>query len=149
MSMLLVFYSESPFLRQSVQRCSFLSLLLGSVYLVLCWGLPSIWNWVLCGVIHLFRFFYMLPIWSALSVENACCFLFDFIPEFKSILYLFIGKVRETIDFYYYPICWLQSLYCCAVGFLCSPSFDILVWHHLLFVFSPTSYKTRFVDKYC
>ena len=61
-SVLLGLYLESDLLSHCVQVYFPLSFLWGSVCLVLCWGLWSIWNWVLCIVIamDLFAFFYML-----------------------------------------------------------------------------------------
>ena len=46
--LLSVFWLESLFLCWWVQCCSALCFLSGSEYLVLCWGLWSIWTWVLC-----------------------------------------------------------------------------------------------------
>ena len=54
-----------------------LSLLWGSVWLVLCWGLRSIWTWVLCMAIDvdLFAFFYLFIV-SYVSTIYWICFFF-------------------------------------------------------------------------
>lgn len=52
-AMLLVPCSENPSLCQQVQAYSLLSVLSKWAYQVICWGLWSIWSWVLCRMINL------------------------------------------------------------------------------------------------
>ena len=68
---------ERFFLCQWVQSYSPFFFPLGSMYLVLCWSLWSIWSWVLCRVINtdLFAFFY-LKTSSLTSTSFWRCYLF-------------------------------------------------------------------------
>ena len=88
--MLLVLYLGSGLLCPRIQGYFPLSLIWSSVWQDLCWGLWSIWTWVLCIVLDmdLFAFFYML-ISSYASTICWRCFL--------SLLYNFSFFVKNQI----------------------------------------------------
>ena len=91
-------YLETGLLSQCIQVHFPLSLLWGSVCLVLCWGLGSFRTWVLCMAIDtdLFSFFYML----ISSDDSTICWICFLISILYFLLLCQISGVCRHVDLY-------------------------------------------------